>query len=131
MNKKLVSFLIISVLLYSLAGIPAQAGTETYGQTSREQKVKAGIYKLGVGRDARVTVKLQDHRKLAGYVSNAGENHFVLTDLKTGESTPVAYSAVTQVKGNNLSTGAKIAIGIGIGVGATLLVLYLIFRSFD
>jgi hypothetical protein len=30
---------------------------------------------------------------------------------------------VTQVRGQNLSTGAKIAIGIAIGVGAVLIVL--------
>jgi hypothetical protein len=50
-----------------------------------------------------------------------------VTDLRTGESVPVAYADVAQVKGNNLSSGVKIAIGIGIGVGATLLILYLIF----
>jgi hypothetical protein len=33
------------------------------------------------------------------------------------------------VKGNNLSTGAKIAIGVGIGVGATLLIIWLIINA--
>jgi hypothetical protein len=50
-----------------------------------------------------------------------------VTNLDTGESTTVPYAGVGQVKGNNLSTGVKVAIGIGIGVGATLLILYLIF----
>jgi hypothetical protein len=85
-------------------------------------KVKQGISNLGVGRDARVTVKLRDNTKLAGYISEVNAESFVVTDLKTGVATNVAYPDVTQVKGNNLSTGAKIAIGAAI-VGAIILLI--------
>ena len=127
MYKRLLSVLLSSALLYAVASTPVRASTDAEKRIRLAEKAKTEILKLGIGRDARIWVKLRDKTKLAGYVSNAEEDHFVVTDLRTGESTPVTYAGVAQVKGNNLSTGVKVAIGIGIGVGATLLILYLIF----
>jgi hypothetical protein len=45
-------------------------------------------------------------------------------DVKAGAKA-VPYGQVKNVKGNNLSTGAKVAIGVGIG----LVVLILIFKD--
>ena len=77
-------------------------------------KVKMNITKLGTGKDARVEVKLRDKTKLKGYISQINENGFVVVDEKTGAATEISYSNAKQVKGNNLSTGIKIAIGVGI-----------------
>jgi hypothetical protein len=79
-------------------------------------KVKASIAKLGTGPEAGVEVKLRDKTKLKGYVQAANENSFSVVDEKTGNTTDVPYPQVKSVKGNNLSTGAKIAIGVGIAV---------------
>src|SRR5438067_2261831 len=90
-----------------------RADTAQYNddKAAREaEKVKAAISKLGTGPAARVEVKLKDRTKLKGYVSELNDYHFVVTDDKTGIATAVAYPQVKQVKGNNLSTGAKIAI---------------------
>ena len=78
------------------------------------EKVKEGISKLGTGAEARIEVKLWDKTKLKGYVSEANEDSFVTVDEKTNATSTVAYSQVQQVKGNNLSTAAKIAIGVGV-----------------
>ncbi len=86
-------------------------------------RLKAGIVQLGVGEESYVTVKLRDKTKLAGYISEAREESFVVTDLRTSEATTVAYADVKKVKGHNLSTGAKIAIGAGISVGVVMLVV--------
>ncbi|HXG65131.1 MAG TPA: hypothetical protein VNO70_08480 [Blastocatellia bacterium] len=80
--------------------------------------------KLGIGQDARIEIKLRDKTKLAGYISETGEEHFTITDDKTGVATVVAYHQVKQVKGNNLSTGAKIAIGAAIVLFAIYLILF-------
>src|SRR5258707_15864864 len=77
-------------------------------------KVKAGILKLGTGPAAHVEVKLRDGTKLKGYVAEAGEDRFVVVEEKSGASMDVPYPQVKQVKGNNLSTGVKIAIVVGI-----------------
>ena len=86
------------------------------------EKVKTSIVKLGTGKDAKVEVKLKDGTKLKGYVSQINENSFVVINEKTGVTTEVPYPNAKQVKGNNLSTGVKIAIGVGVIV----VVLFLI-----
>jgi hypothetical protein len=72
--------------------------------------VKSGIVKLGTGSAARIEVKLRDKTKIKGYVQEIAEDHFVVVDERTGATTTIAYTQVKQVKGNNLSTGAKFAI---------------------
>jgi hypothetical protein len=94
----------------------AIAGSKVEKESRRIEKVKAGVAKLGVGRDARIDIKLKDKTKLSGYLSQVNDDSFVVSDLKTEAATTVAYPEVAQVRGHNLSTGVKIAIGIGIVV---------------
>ena len=124
MFKRIIAAVLTGLLIQTLCLGTASATSKEEKQAQRVEKVRAGILKLGVGPDARVALKLRDRAKLAGYISSASDHSFVVTDLKTGDATTVAYHDVTQVKGNNLSTGASIAIGIAIGVGVTLLVLF-------
>ena len=124
MFKKILTIVLAGLLIQAFCVLPVSAASKEEKQAGRTEKVRAGILKLGVGTDARVAIKLRDGVKLAGYVSEAKDDSFVVTDLKTRAATTVAYGDVTQVKGHNLGTGAKIAIGIGIGVCATLLVLF-------
>lgn len=113
MHKKLLSVLLILLFANLLAISPAQAQSNPQRRT---QKIKTDIAKLGVGTEARVKVKLRDKTKLEGYVSETGTDTFNITDARTGKSTTVAYSQVSEITGSNLSTGAKVAIGIGIGL---------------
>ena len=126
MFNKNVTVALAVLLAYSVICVqPALADTKSEKQAQLTQKVKGGIAKLGVGKDARVTVKLRDKTSLAGYISEAGADSFTVADPKTGKESPVAYADVTQVKGHHRSTGAKIAIGVG--VGAAALVVFFIF----
>jgi hypothetical protein len=128
MFKKALSLGLVSTLILSLINIPVVSATpKAEKDRQRTEKVKAGIAKLGVGKEARVVVRLRDKTTLSGYISKASDDSFVITDLKTGESTTVAYPNVTQVKGHNLSTAVKIAIGAAIGAGVLLLILYLVY----
>src|SRR5438477_7822422 len=103
--------LTLAVMLVQLTGSAIViARTPTEKEARSVEKVKAGIAKLGTGKDALVKVKLRDGTKLEGYVREANENCFVVVDRKTGTATTVPYPQVKQVKGNNLSSGAKIAI---------------------
>jgi len=131
MFKKILTMALAGLLIQAFCVQPISAATREEKQAHRAEKVRAGILKLGVGPDARVAMKLRDDMKLAGYISEAKDDSFVVTDLKTRVPTTVAYGDVTQVKGHNLGTGAKIAIGIGIGVGVTILVLWLIFLNYQ
>ena len=105
----------VVVILLNVSGVSSvYARSKEEQETRLAEKVKEGIHKLGTGAEARVAVKLRDKRKLKGYVSEAGEDSFVIVDEKTRASSTVTYSQVKQVKGNNVSTAAKIAIGVGV-----------------
>lgn len=130
MFKKILIVVLAGLLLNTFCVQPLFASSKEEKQSQRTEKVRAGILKLGVGTEARVALKLRDGVKLAGYISEAKDESFVVTDLKTRAATTVAYGDVTQIKGHHLGTGAKIAIGIGIGVGLTVLVIYLVFLNF-
>jgi hypothetical protein len=131
MLKRTLSVALV-LLLVNLIGVRvAFASTEAEKQAKHAEKVKAGVLKLGTGEAARVKIKLRDKTKLDGYVGAAGEETFTVVDAKTGVSTIVAYPQVKSIKGNNLSTGAKIAIGIGIGAAVMILIIFLYIASQD
>lgn len=126
MFRKSIAYVLISALFASLFVAPsALAKTKEDKALEHAAKVRTEIAKLGTGTDARIAVKLRDKSKVAGYVSQVGEEAFVITDLKNGATTTVPYPNVTQVKGNNLSTKAKIAIGAGVAVGVIMLIFLL------
>jgi hypothetical protein len=112
--------LVLTVLIFNLF-LSASAFASTK-EDKFAAKVKSEITTLGMGKEARVEVKLKDKTKLKGYVSEIKENSFVVVEDKTGTATEVPYPNAKQVKGNNLSSGVKIAIGVGIA----LIVLFLI-----
>ena len=129
MLKRLVSFA-LAVWLSGFASIPAFANSKDTAQLQRAEKVRAGINKIGVGRDAQVSLKLINKVELTGYISETGTESFVITDPKSSESKTVRYAEVTQLKGNNLTTKAKVAIWVGVSAGIVLL-LWLIKTQVD
>ena len=122
MLKKICSVVLAALLLQAFA-VPAFAKSGAGKEAKRAEKVRTQLAKLGTGKDARVRLELRDKTKLEGYISEAGAESFVVTD-SAGKATTVAYPQVKKAQGNNLSTGAKIAIGIGIGAGIVLVILW-------
>jgi small nuclear ribonucleoprotein (snRNP)-like protein len=122
MHKRFFSVVIIGLLLNYVC-YPSGAASSTPKEVELAAKVKAAITKLGTGPEARVAVKLRDKSKLKGYVNDISDNHFVVIDDMTGAATTVPYPQVKKVKGNNLSSGAKIAIGVGIVIGVIILLV--------
>ena len=124
MFRKLTTLLLVA-LIVNLAGVRlAYAESKEEKQARYAEKIKANVLKLGTGESTRVKVKLRDKAKLEGFISDAGPENFTITDRKTGVATTVAYPQVKSVQGNNLSTGAKIAIGVGIAAGIIFLILW-------
>ena len=124
MFRKLVTLLLIAFLM-NLAGVRvAYADSKEEKQARFAEKVKANVLKLGTGESTRVKVKLRDQAKLEGYISDAGAETFTVTNRKTGVATTVPYVQVKSVQGNNLSTGAKSAIGVGIAAALIFIILW-------
>jgi hypothetical protein len=129
MFKKVLSLALVGFLL-SVAGVRlAHASSKEEKATRFAEKVKEGISKLGTGTEARIEVKLRDKTKLKGYVSEAGEDSFIIVDEKTGATSTVTYPQVKQVKGNNHSTAVEIAIGVGVILLPIVIVLLLVSKS--
>jgi hypothetical protein len=131
MFKKLISLALVGLLI-NLAGVRlAYADSKEEKQARFAEKVKASVLKLGTGEAARVKVRLRDKTKLEGYISAADGESFIVTNPKTGITTQVAYPQVKSVKGNNLSTGAKIAIGAGIAAVVIFIILWKVIVDED
>ncbi len=131
MIKKCLSMALLglTLLFTNLQLINAQ--TNTGNNAATVEKIKANVTKRGTGEKARVNVKMLNGTKMKGFISQAGDDSFTLTDSKTKQTSTLAYSDVAQVKKQGLSTGAKILIGVGVGVAVTAVVLAVAFRNFD
>jgi hypothetical protein len=127
MLKKICSA-ILATLLLQAAAVPAFAKTNAEKNAQRAEKVRTQLSKLGTGRDAQVRLELRDKTKVEGYLSEAGADTFTVTD-REGKTTTVPYQDVNKAHGNNLSTGAKIAIGAGIGAAVVLLIFYSMYAA--
>ncbi|MBP6824212.1 MAG: hypothetical protein KA368_21875 [Acidobacteria bacterium] len=126
MLKKTISMFLVFTMVYVGGAMTALAATSAEKDAARAAKVKAAVAKLGVGTDTRVSLKLKDKTKLEGYIAEAGEESFVVADLKTNAATTVTYPAVAKMSGKNLSTGAWVTIGVVAAIGTVLLILLLI-----
>ncbi len=127
MFRKILSWMLAGSMAFALLGAPPVAAkSKTEKEAQWAAKVKAGVARLGIGTEARVKVQLRNGRKLAGYIKEAGDETFVVADVKTGETATIPYPNVTQVKGHQLSKGAKIAIiSLSIAVGVLAFFLWL------
>ena len=124
MLRKLFTVLLV-VSVINLAGVRlAYAESKEEKHARFAEKVKANVQKLGTGESTRVKIRLRDQSKLEGYISDASGDTFTITNRKTGVATTVAYPQVKSIEGNNLSTGAKIAIGAGIAAAIIFIILW-------
>lgn len=113
-TKKTISFLLIGTILN--LGFFHTTGFAESKAEKHAAKVKAGIVRLGTGVESRVEVKLRDKTKVKGYVSEITEDSFTVVNEETNSRSTILYSQTKQVKGNNLSTGVKVAIAFGVFV---------------
>lgn len=127
MLKKVLSVSLVAWLFGFVALMPAEARVDP-SEASHAARVREAVSRLGTGESARVEVRLRDKTKLKGYVGEASDAGFTVVNTKTGAATHVAYPQVQKVKGHNLSTGAKIAIGLGAAVA--VLVILLIMENY-
>jgi len=108
---------VLTILVVNL-GVFGSIGTNE--RTNDLAKIKREVAKIGTGPDAKIDVKLKDGTKLKGYVSEIGNEHFIITDLKTGKETSVPYPQVKTAKAHRgwilFAAGAAAVIIIGIVV---------------
>jgi hypothetical protein len=119
----------VSLLVTTAFTEVASAATKAEKEAKTTEKIKAKIKKQGIGEHSRVTVGLRDSKdprnikELKGYVSKIDEESFDVTNLKTNETTTVAYRDAAYVRGKGLPTAATVGIIVGAVVGAILLIM--------
>jgi len=128
-TKSFIVALAISLLQVTVR--PVFAASQDKDQTQKVAKVKADVAKRGVGQKAYVKVKLLNNTEIKGFVSQAGEDDFIVADSKSGAKTTIAYHEVSKVQGKWLSLGVKIAIGVGILAAAIGVVIFAASKSLD
>src|ERR1044071_1133228 len=84
MLKRILAVVLVGLLINMVSISSAYAGSKEEEQARFFEKVKKNIVKLGTGADAWVEIKLRDKTKLRGYISEVGEDSFVVVDAKTG-----------------------------------------------
>ncbi|HEV2707994.1 MAG TPA: hypothetical protein VGV59_18895 [Pyrinomonadaceae bacterium] len=122
MLRRILAITLVGLLLPMLCGVPSAAAKDGEEVVQQTEKARSNVARLGVGKDARVEVKLRDNTKFKGYVSEVGRDTFAVTDEKTGASRTVAYADVAQVsrRGNGLSTRTKALIGAAVATGVVV-----------
>ena len=100
---------IIAVIVSGFVITATMAFHNVHGQTPNDQavqKIRTKVYKIGIGPRARVEAKLHDNSKVKGYVSEAGQDSFTITNSNTGSTRSVNYTDVAEIKkpGSGLST---------------------------
>jgi hypothetical protein len=94
--------------------------------------IKIQVNRLGTGEKAKAKVTLKNGSKVKGYISEAGDQSFVVRDRKTNAPTTIAYADVMKVeRSKGHSMARNVAIGVGIGVGAVLAVIFITIAHLD
>lgn len=119
MVKKIITAM-VAILVINL-GVFASVGDSSVD--SDFAKIKQKIAKMGTGPDAKIEVKLKDGKKLQGYVSEIGTDHFVVTDPKTKTETPVPYPQVRRASARRQN------IILAIGIAAIVVLAVVVTKS--
>lgn len=115
MFRKTFAVMILVVLLLSAFQIqPLQAQTKNDNQLI--EKAREKVQEIGTGKKARVEVKLQNNKKLKGYISAVSTDSFTVTDSETGATQTLNYTDVKQVK----KRGGLSPLTLGIIAGAAV-----------
>lgn len=118
MFRRAFAIMLSGILLVTAFGFqPALA--QTGNDTQAVEKVRARVQKIGVGRNARVEVKLRDNTQLKGYISAAEQDSFTIIDSKTGSTRTVSYADSSSVKKAGSGLSAKTWIILGVAVVGT------------
>ena len=130
-----VVLMVVSFLFTTSSTEVTAAVTEAEKEAKKAEKIRAKVREQGIGEHSRVTIGLEDSKdpskikELKGYVSKIDEDSFAVTNLKTKETTTVAYKNVAYVRGKGLPLAAKVAIAAGVGVAVLLIIYVVVFHA--
>lgn len=100
--KKFISLMLIGLILNSVFYVSSASGTVVPNDSIKEAKMTAKLKneltKIGIGKESKVEVKLNDGTKISGYLSELNEEDFVVVD-SNDDSKRIRYGNVRKAKG--------------------------------
>ena len=117
MCKRIVG-VVVAALIVNLVCVPRGMAQD---RTDSAEEIKAKVVKLGTGPKAEVRVTLKDKKKIQGWLSSIADDHFSVTEKKSGTVTPISYADVSTVKSLRPSKGLTAAVAV-VGIGAAVLI---------
>jgi hypothetical protein len=127
MIRKAISTALVVFLLHAFApAVPAPAVESEQGQSLEQMKK---FVKKAIQKNKDVKVVLKDKHKYVGRVTEATDEGFVVSDIKTATPVRLAFVDVKQVGGPGLPTAAKAAIGAGVVAGVLIAIGLLVNRD--
>jgi hypothetical protein len=126
---KTMSCLLSALLLLAPVAQAFAAGQKADKHAPPMEKIRIQVAKVGVGEKAKATITTKDGAKIKGYVSQAGDEDFVIRDRKTNAPTTIRYADVAKVERNQGHSIANIVlISIGAGTAIVLTSIALVIR---
>ena len=120
MLRRTFAVLLSGLLLLTAFGFQG-AGAKSLSDQQATEKIRTKVLKMGVGVNARVTVKLRDNSQLNGYISDAGQDSFTVVERGTGFNKTVSYADTQSVKKAGSGVSAKTLIILGaVAAGAAV-----------
>ena len=116
MLKKTLAYVLAALVLNISLLAPVSVGQQSTAQDKAAHKNMKYIKRLQKwAKDDPVTIKLDDGTRVKGYLTEATDDHFVVTDRKTNQSTTLTYDQVKDV-GTGFGKKSKIALGMTAGI---------------
>jgi hypothetical protein len=114
MFSKLICCVIAIQLILNF--VPASAGAQTKQEQKETAKIKQKVEKLGVNPQTKIEVTMRKGKDFKGYISQVGEDSFVVTNSENSASTTVRYEDVLGIR-KPWPLWLKVAIPMGIAAG--------------
>jgi hypothetical protein len=134
MPRKIIAVLIAMLLSCSWGAVFAKEPKSRQKEVLTVDEVKAKLSRIGLGDEARLTVRLKNGSKVKGYITIVGQNEFVVYSTKDAIPVRIAFSDVEKIEDNRpgfaKSLARSVAIGAGVGAGI-IAVLVLVACTID
>jgi hypothetical protein len=117
MFSKLICCVIAIQLMLNF--VPASAGAQTKQEQKETAKIKQKVEKLGVNPQTKILVTMKKGKDFKGYISQVGEDSFVVTNSESSVSTTVQYGDVLGIR-KPFPLWAAVAIPAGIAAGVLI-----------
>ena len=135
MPGKITALLITLLLTCSWSAVFAKEPTSRQKEELTVDEIKTKLSRIGLGDEARVTVRLKNGSKVKGYITIVGQNEFVVYSTKDAVPVRIAYSDVEKVEDNRprfaKSLARSFAIRAGVGAAGIMVVLVLVASTID